>query len=163
LSLEGFPDVENLYLFGDKSINATGNEVANGLKGNDQDNVLIGYAGDDSLDGGAGDDQLVGGIGNDILRAGYNHDTLNGGVGNDTFGFYALGHFQISDFASSEDRLFFDSSKIGVSNLHDFVGYITNINQDSDGVAIEFGVNASIELVGINLNQIIADTIVFTL
>lgn len=40
---------------------------------------------------------------------------------------------------------------------------IANINQDSDGVTIEFGVNASIELVGINLNQIIADTIVFTL
>ena len=158
-----FSYVENLYLFGDKSINATGNEVANGLKGNDQDNILVGNAGDDDLDGGAGNDQLYGGTGNDILRAGYNHDTLNGSTGNDTFGFYALGHFQVSDFTVGEDRLFFDSSKIGVNNLHDLVGHITNINQKIDGVTVEFGSDASIELVGINLNQITADMVVFTL
>ncbi|MEQ1779132.1 MAG: M10 family metallopeptidase [Nitrosomonas sp.] len=133
------------------------------LVGNDADNNLIGGDGNDDHDGGYGNDQLVGGTGNDILRAGYGYDTLIGGSGNDTFGFYALGHFQASDFTVGEDRLFFDSSKIGVSNLHDLVGYITNVNQKSDGVTVEFGPNASIELVGINLNEITASMIVFAL
>ena len=153
-----------------------GNDAGNILDGGNGNDTLIGGAGNDfldwdpnsqggndDLDGGYGNDLLYGGIGNDILRAGYNHDTLNGGTGNDTFGFYALGHFQVSDFTIGEDHLFFDSSKIGVSNLHDLVGYITNINQKSDGVIVEFGANASIELVGVNLNQITADMVVFTL
>ena len=141
-----------------------GNDTLIGGAGNDfLDWDPNSQGGNDDLDGGYGNDLLYGGIGNDILRAGYNHDTLNGGTGNDTFGFYALGHFQVSDFTIGEDHLFFDSSKIGVSNLHDLVGYITNINQKSDGVIVEFGANASIELVGVNLNQITADMVVFTL
>lgn len=154
-----------------------GNDASNNLDGGNGNDILIGGAGDDfldwdptlqggndDLDGGYGNDQLYGGIGNDILRAGYGDDTLNGGIGNDTFGFYALeGHSRVSDFTIGEDRFFFDSREIGINNLHDLVADITNINQKSDGVTVEFGTNASIELVGVNLNQITADMIVFTI
>lgn len=171
-SIANVPWVENLSLIDGYAINATGNNLANVLRGNDQNNILLGNSGDDSLDGGngnddldggVGNDQLYGGIGNDILRAGYGQDTLYGSTGNDTFGFYALGHFQVSDFTTGEDHLFFDSSQIGVNNLHDLVGYITDINQKNDGVIVEFGSSASIELAGINLNTITADMIVFSL
>jgi len=154
-----------------------GNDAGNNLDGGNGNDTLIGGAGDDfldwdptlqggndDLDGGYGDDQLYGGIGNDILRAGYGDDSLNGGIGNDTFGFYALeGHFRVDDFTIGEDRLLFDSLEIGINNIHDLVADITNINQKSDGVTVEFGTNASIELVGVNLNQITADMVVFTL
>ena len=48
-----------------------------------------------------------------------------GDTGNDTFGFYALGHFQVSDFIVGDDRLFFDSAEIGVNNLEELVSDIT--------------------------------------
>jgi len=144
----------------ENALGGSGNDI---VIGSNVDNILSGEDGNDDLDGYMGNDYLFGGAGNDILRAGYGDDTLKGDTGNDTFGFYASGHFWVSDFTVGEDRLFFDSSKIGVSNLHDLVGYITNVNQKSDGVTVEFGANASIELVGINLNQITADMVVFTL
>ena len=62
-----------------------------------------------------------------------------------------------------EDRFFFDAEKIGVSNLNDLVREITHISQESDGVNIEFGPNASIGLVGINFNEITADMVVFAI
>jgi len=137
-----------------------GNDV---IAGNDANNILNGGGGNDDLNGYKGNDMLFGDIGNDILRAGYGNDIINGGTGNDTFGFYALGHFQVSDFTPGEDRFFFDAEKIGVSSLNDLVRDITNISQKSDGVNIEFGPNASIELVGINFNEITADMVAFAL
>ena len=145
--------IENAY-------GGSGNDV---IVGNDADNILNAGDGNDDLDGGIGSDTLFGNIGNDILRAGYGNDMLNGGAGNDTFGFYAPGHFQVSDFIIGEDHLFFDSSKIEVNNLHNLIGYITDINQMSDDVIVEFGPHASIELVGINLNEITTHMVVFAL
>ncbi|MDO8995174.1 MAG: M10 family metallopeptidase [Sediminibacterium sp.] len=162
-SIENISSVENLYLSGEQSINATGNDLDNELRGNEQDNLLTGNAGNDDLDGQRGDDMLLGGNGNDILRAGYGHDILDGGAGRDIFGFYAPGYFQISDLTIGEDNLFFDEEKIGISNLNDLVGNITNISQKDDGVIVEFGPSASIELVGINLNDINADMVLFAL
>ncbi len=60
-------NVENLSLAGSKTINGTGNDLANILIGNGAGNVLK---------GGAGNDILVGGAGN---------DTLNGETGADTY------------------------------------------------------------------------------
>ena len=45
--------VENLTLLGSSSINATGNDLDNGIVGNSGCNVLVGGAGADTLDGGA--------------------------------------------------------------------------------------------------------------
>lgn len=137
-----------------------GNDIIAGGDGNDR---LKGDAGDDDLDGQGGTDILEGGAGNDILRAGSGHDELTGGTGNDTFGFYGLGHYHVEDFTMGEDRLFFDASKIGVDNVSDLVKYITHIDQRSDGVTVEFGPDASIELVGVNLADISADMVVFHL
>jgi Ca2+-binding RTX toxin-like protein len=156
--------IPNIWIAYDVTIeNAYGGSGNDVIIGNDADNTLNGGGGDDDLDGGEGSDMLWGGNGNDILRAGYGNDVLNGGAGNDTFGFYALGHFQVSDFTRGEDRFFFDAEKIGVSNLNDLISDITNINQKPAGVDIEFGPNASIELIGINFNEITANMVIFAL
>ncbi len=60
-------NVENLTLTGEKSINATGNELANSLVGNSKNNILIGNAGNDTLEGGKGNDKLTGGTGSDTF------------------------------------------------------------------------------------------------
>ena len=137
-----------------------GNDTLTGGDGND---TLDGDAGNDDLDGGLGTDKLFGGAGDDILRAGHGRDQLTGGSENDTFGFYALGHFRVTDFTIGQDRLFFDSEKIGINSLEQLAPLITNINQRADGVKVEFGSEASIDLIGINLNDITADMIVFTI
>lgn len=138
-----------------------GNDILKGGAGN---GILNGGDGNDDLDGQEGTEKLFGGAGDDILRAGHGYDRLNGGTGNDTFGFYALGHFEISDFTLGEDRLFFDSEILGIHNLEKLLSYKTNIiDNGNSGFTVEFGPNASIELVGINLSSIRADMIVFTL
>ncbi len=67
-SIAEIENVENLFLFGSRSINATGNALANTLRGNTQDNlldagedndILIGLGGNDILDGQAGMDTAV--------------------------------------------------------------------------------------------------------
>jgi Ca2+-binding RTX toxin-like protein len=71
--------VENLVLTGTSALNATGNDLANGLTGNSAANTLTGNAGADRLDGGAGADILAGGTGNDtyVLGRGYGAETVN--------------------------------------------------------------------------------------
>lgn len=68
-------NIEDLYLWGEDSINGTGNALDNYISGNDSDNVLSGQAGGDSLDGYAGADTLVGGSGDDYLYGGDGSDT----------------------------------------------------------------------------------------
>ena len=139
-----------------------GNDV---LKGGDGNGILEGGDGNDDLDGQQGTEKLFGGDGNDILRAGDGYDRLNGGTGNDTFGFYGAGHFEIADFKVDEDRLFFDSEILGIHSFSELVSYITGVTDNGDsGFTVEFvGGAATIELVGVNINSITADMIVYTL
>ncbi|WP_430229610.1 calcium-binding protein [Nitrosomonas communis] len=168
----GFSE-NDLLIIGDETDNVmeggSGHDEIEGEAGND---TLTGGAGNDTLDGDDGNDvldgqedtdKLFGGAGDDILLAGHGHDQLTGGSGSDTFGFYALGHFRVTDFTIGQDRLFFDSEKLGINSLEQLVPFITNINQRTDGVKVEFGSEASIDLVGINLNDITADMVVFTI
>lgn len=52
-------NVEQLTLTGSRSINGTGNDLANRINGNGADNILTGLGGDDVIDGGAGTDTAV--------------------------------------------------------------------------------------------------------
>lgn len=71
------PDnVENLYLLGNQSINATGNDLDNLLVGNAANNTLNGLAGNDKLYGGEGSDTYLfnAGYGQDVI---YEYDSTN--------------------------------------------------------------------------------------
>lgn len=177
-------DSDDLLIIGDDSDNldltgGTGNDEIEGGGGNDilreglGNGILNGGDGNDDLDGGPGTEKLFGGNGDDILRAGGtapapgqvgDYDRLNGGAGHDTFGFYGVGHFEIADFTLGEDRLFFDSSVLGVNDVGQLISYITGFIDNGDsGFTAQFGPTASIELVGVNLNTITADMIFFNL
>ena len=158
-------DLDNILTGGpghDEIEGEGGNDVLKGGAGN---GILEGGNGNDDLDGQEGTEKLFGGDGNDILRAGDGYDRLNGGTGNDTFGFYGAGHFEIADFKVGEDRLFFDSEILGIHSFSELVSYITNVTDNGDsGFTVEFiGGAATIELVGVNINSITTDMIVFTL
>lgn len=153
-----------------------GNDI---LRGGDGNGILKGDEGNDDLDGQEGTEKLFGGEGDDILRAGGSKpviidgntlvqgdfDRLTGGDGNDTFGFYGYGSFEITDFTVGEDRLFFDSEILGIHSLTELMAYITGFNDQGNSgfTAIFLDGAASIELVGVNINTITADMIVFTL
>ena len=158
-------DLDNFLTGGpghDEIEGAGGNDVLKGGAGN---GILEGGDGNDDLDGQQGTEKLFGGDGNDILRAGDGYDRLNGGTGNDTFGFYGAGHFEIADFTVDEDRLFFDSGILGIHSFSELVSYITDVTDNGDsGFTVEFiGGAATIELVGVNINSITTDMIVYTL
>ncbi len=139
-----------------------GNDVLKGGAGN---GILEGGDGNDNLDGQQGTEKLFGENGDDILLAGDGYDRLNGGTGDDTFGFYGAGHFEIADFTVDEDRLFFDSEILGIHSFSELASYITGVTDNGDsGFTVEFvGGAATIELVGVNLNSMSTDMIVYTL
>lgn len=158
-------ELDNFIEGGDGNDELIGNGGSDTLREGLGNGILNGGDGDDDLDGQQGTEKLFGGAGNDILRAGYGYDRSNGGPGNDTFVFYAEGHFEVADFTIGEDRLFFDSTTLGITQLSELVPYITNISTISDnakgGTRFDFGPNASIELVGIKLSDLTPDMIGF--
>ena len=169
-------ELDNLDLIG-----GDGHDEIEGGGGNDTlregfgNGILNGGDGNDDLDGGPGTERLFGGNGDDILRAGgsvpqpgqiADYDRLNGGAGNDTFGFYGVGHFEIADFTLGQDRLFFDSEILGINQLDQLLSYVTNIIPPTvdDGYIVEFvGGAATIEFVGVDINAITPEMIVFSL
>ncbi|WP_394809736.1 calcium-binding protein [Nitrosomonas sp.] len=174
-------DLDNFDLIGgaghDEIKGEGGKDVLEGGAGND---ILKGGDGNDDLDGQEGTEKLFGGDGNDILRAGGSipantpvppgqpagdYDRLDGGSGKDTFGFYGVGTFEIADFTIDEDRLFFDSEILGIHSFSELAPFITNVTDNGDsGFTVEFvGGAATIELVGVNINSITTDMIVYTL
>jgi len=158
-------ELDNFDLIGgsghDEILGGGGNDILKGGAGND---ILNGGDGNDDLDGQEGTEKLFGGAGDDILRVGNGYDRLNGGTGNDTFGFYGAGHFEIADFTLGQDRLFFDSAILGINQLDQLLSYITGYTDNGNsGFTAHFGPTASIELVGVNINSITTDMIVFDL
>ena len=169
----GFDD-DDLLILGDEVDNiiegGIGHDEIEGLDGNDTitsgdgNDTIGGGLGNDILDGQKGTDKLFGDDGDDILLVGSGFDRMTGGDGKDTFGLYGAGHFEISDFNVADDRLFFDSTKLGINSLEQLVSTITNIEQDDKQVRIEFADDiASITLVGIDLSDVTTDMIIFNL
>ena len=177
-------ELDNIDLIGgagnDEIRGGAGNDVLQGGAGN---GILSGDDGNDDLDGQEGTEKLFGGNGDDILRAGGSQpviieidangnrtrkqgdfDRLSGGEGNDTFGFYGFGSFEITDFTVGQDRLFFDSEILGITQLSELTSYITDYTDNGDnGFSVEFvGGAAVIALTNVNLNSITPEMIVFT-
>lgn len=100
-------NIERLFLFGEKNINATGNGDNNQLGGNDGDNRLNGKGG---------------------------LDFLEGGEGSDTFVFQGLGGADtVLDFENNKDRL--DLSAVsGIESFNDIKAFIS---QDGDDTLID--------------------------
>jgi len=178
IEFEGFGsggfDEDDLLIFGDEVDNVIEGGIGHDLiEGNGGDDIITGGDGNDAIGGGegnddlngqAGTDKLFGDAGDDILRANDGHDRMTGGSGNDTFGFEGEGHFQVNDFTMGEDRLFFDSEKLGINSMEQLVSVITRVEQKVDSTRIEFMDNAtSITLIGVDVNDITADMIIFTL
>jgi Ca2+-binding RTX toxin-like protein len=157
-------EVDNVIAGGIGHDEIEGNNGNDTITGGDGNDTIGGGTGNDELDGQGGTDKLFGDAGNDILLAGDGHDRMTGGSGNDTFGFYGAGHFQVNDFTMGEDRLFFDSAKLGINSLEQLVSAITRVEQNVGGTRIEFmDNNMSITLVGVDTNDITSDMIIFTL
>lgn len=164
---EDLPGVSNLLnlnttLYGtptnDLILGHVGNDILVGVEGDDN---LNGNDGNDTVDGGPGNDILTGGLGNDILLAGFGEDKLLGNEGSDIFGFYASGHFEAQDLNIAEDRIYFDVAKTGLNNIDEVNQMITAVNQRIDGVEVEFGPDASVDLIGINFAEITIEMIGF--
>jgi len=178
IEFEGFGsggfDMDDLLILGDEVDNVIAGGIGNDeIEGNDGNDIITGGDGNDTIGGGTGNDdldgqkgtdKLFGDAGDDILRAGDGHDRMTGGSGNDTFGFDGVGHFQVNDFTMGEDRLFFDSAKLGINSMEQLMSAITRIEQNVNGTRIEFMDNAaSITLIGVDANDITSDMIIFTL
>lgn len=59
LNLNNYENIENISIFGSRSLDATGNIGVNVLRGNSASNVLDGQRGADTLEGGAGNDTYI--------------------------------------------------------------------------------------------------------
>jgi trimeric autotransporter adhesin len=61
-------NVENIFLFGQTAISASGNDLANKIQGSFGSNHLFGLEGNDTLIGAGGTDTLIGGDGRDSFQ-----------------------------------------------------------------------------------------------
>ena len=123
---------ENVTLWGDAVIDATGNSRANVLIGNDEQNTLSGGRGKDVLTGHGGSDLFV----------------FKDRGGQDT----------ITDFENGIDHI--DLRK--VSDIGDFGELEKHISGDSDHVYIDIGKGGAIVLVDFDIKHISADDFWFT-
>ncbi|MBX9457754.1 MAG: hypothetical protein KL863_17995 [Rhizobium sp.] len=131
---------EEIYVLGDKNINATGNDLGNVVRGNPSDNILRGKGGHDYLEGHAGDDTLIGGSGSDyfIFREGYDRDT-------------------VADFDPAEDVLAI------ISLVSDFAELSSLISQHGDDTWISFGSGDRLILRGIDAADVTEDVVAFNI
>lgn len=97
--------------------------------------VVVGDNNNQSIVGGAGNDTLVGGGGN---------DTLVGGNGNNTFAFNSGGHYTVTDFNPSKDKLTFMIS--GVSNIDQLGSLVTSQTTNGNSTTYNFGPNNSLTI-----------------
>lgn len=101
-----------------------------------------------------GGDQFVGGSSaNDIFVSfGGGEKFLNGGGGNDIFAFAAHAHYTIADFNEGD--------KVAIARASSFEqlrARATGVEQDEEGVTVQFGPEASITFLGLAKSDLNAD------
>ncbi|MBA4096747.1 MAG: hypothetical protein C0484_08270 [Rhodospirillum sp.] len=106
-------NVEDLGLFGDASLNAVGNGLANKMTGNTGQNMLLGEAGNDTLDGAGGNDTLKGGAGNDVYLVDNINDVVEEGIGGGKDTIRATATYQLSEGLEIESLILDSSGIIG--------------------------------------------------
>ncbi len=130
-----------------------GHSGADSLTGNGGRDRLSGGAGPDDLFGGRGRDRLSGGCGADELNGGRGADTLTGGGGADVFLFgKGGGADRIMDFIAGKDLMDVSLLATGFDDLDLF--------DVTEGVLVVMD-NASVLLVGMDVDEVTADQFIF--
>lgn len=111
-------NIENLFLQGKRTSDATGNDEDNILMGNKGQNTLRGAEGDDEIGGGAGDDVLFGDDGADVFVF---------SKGND--------HDSIGDFTKGDDTI----SLVGFEGIESFGDLASKMFRYDNDVWIQLG------------------------
>ncbi len=90
----------------------------------------------------------------DDLLAVREGDVSFGGLGADRFVVREVGHLKIGDFDSSQgDELVFDLG-LGLTSLEHLVSFVTGVTYNNQDLVVSFGTEASVTLVGIDINNI---------
>jgi Ca2+-binding RTX toxin-like protein len=145
-----------------KGGDANGDKISKveGVRGSDHDDKLIGNKLANVLVGEEGNDILKGKGGDDHLSAGDGNDMLIGGGGNDTFDFYEIsGQNKIKDFkagAGTDDVIVLDHI------IYNDVNDVKDASQQvGDDVVITHGVDDTLTLKNVQLNDLHADDFSF--
>ncbi len=101
---------------------------------------------------------ITGGDGNDTL-VGSGNDTLTGGAGSDLFAVNATGHYTITDFNKSVDKLAVEFA--GVGNIDQLNTKVTSVVKTTAGVTYNFGPDSSVTLVGVSPADLTASMLAF--
>lgn len=114
-----------------------------------------------AIAGDLSNQNITGGSGNDTLLGGGGNDTLDGGDGADSYVINALGNTTIS-FDKLQDKLVFQTGEI--DTIEELLPFVTNVTETSNSLHIELAHGAvDVTLVGINLSDLTADMIKFSL
>lgn len=175
--------IGNDQLFGNEDGDTLyGVEGINALYGSLGNDLILGGTGTDIIFGGDDDDVIVGGDDNDYLNGGSGHNEIMGGAGDDLVYGSARGgvaredrdtemHYRGNDgndlvynFASEVDQLLVvgDINGTGVATVDDFAdlvsGYGDATDPESDfGTTIDLGADSTISLVGVAVDDVLAD------
>jgi len=101
-----------------------------------------------------GNNLVIAGSGADTIFASGGRDTLTGGAGNDLFIFNAVGHYTLTDFNPSGDKLMFNLPN--VTNAGGLTPWITSTANVNGNAVLSFGTEASITVVGISVDNLLA-------
>ena len=135
-----------------------GGNGAQTLTGGGEEDTLTGGNARDILIGAGGNDVLSGNNGADSLNGGAGNDRLTGGNGPDAFVFDpGFGQDVIADFTINTDKIEIDNAVFA-----NFAALQASASTNASGnTVISFDASNTIELIGVNVNQLSANDFVF--
>ena len=135
-----------------------GGNGAQTLTGGGEEDTLTGGNARDILIGAGGNDVLSGNNGADSLNGGAGNDRLTGGNGPDAFVFDpGFGRDVIADFTINTDKIEIDNAVFA-----NFAALRASASTNASGnTVISFDASNTIELIGVNVNQLSANNFVF--